>query len=132
MTAEAEPAVSSPRSATLARRIAAITVDWLSCYLLAWALVTRLNGGEAIQADVRLWNSGLFLLEVWLLTALNGASFGQRLLRLHVTRVDGGRLSPLRCLLRTVLIMLVIPAVIWDRDGRGLHDKAVGSIVRHP
>jgi hypothetical protein len=30
--------------------------------------------------------------------------------------------------LRTVLLLLVIPAVIWDRDGRGLHDKAVHAV----
>jgi uncharacterized RDD family membrane protein YckC len=23
----------------------------------------------------------------------------------------------------------VIPATIWDRDGRGLHDKAAGTVV---
>jgi uncharacterized RDD family membrane protein YckC len=30
---------------------------------------------------------------------------------------------------RTVLLCLVIPAFIWDRDGRGLHDKAAGTVV---
>jgi hypothetical protein len=25
--------------------------------------------------------------------------------------------------LRTVLLLLVIPALVWDRDGRGLHDR---------
>jgi len=31
--------------------------------------------------------------------------------------------------LRTLLICLVIPAVIWDRDGRGLQDRAAGTVV---
>jgi uncharacterized RDD family membrane protein YckC len=44
-------------------------------------------------------------------------------------RVDGGRLSLPRIVLRTLLLCLVIPAVIWDSHGRGLHDRAAGSIV---
>ncbi|MDQ1739361.1 MAG: hypothetical protein QOE53_1013, partial [Pseudonocardiales bacterium] len=38
-------------------------------------------------------------------------------------------LPPARVLLRTVLLVLVIPAVVWDRDGRGLHDRLAGSAV---
>ncbi len=106
----------------------AITVDWLACYLVAWAVLNRVEGG-AVLAEVRLWNSLLFFVEVSVLTALGGASFGQRLRGIVVRRLDGAPLSPLRCLARTGLLMLVIPALIWDRDGRGLHDKAVGSVV---
>ena len=29
--------------------------------------------------------------------------------------------------LRTALLLLLIPALIWDRDGRGLHDKVAGT-----
>ncbi|GAA3066594.1 hypothetical protein GCM10020000_58480 [Streptomyces olivoverticillatus] len=35
----------------------------------------------------------------------------------------GGRLSLPRVLLRSVLLLLVVPAVVWDRDTRGLHDR---------
>ncbi|CPU67518.1 Conserved membrane protein of uncharacterised function [Mycobacteroides abscessus] len=34
-----------------------------------------------------------------------------------------------RGLLRTVLLCLVIPAVVWDADGRGLHDRAAGTVL---
>jgi uncharacterized RDD family membrane protein YckC len=30
---------------------------------------------------------------------------------------------------RTALLCLVIPAVVWDADGRGLHDKAAGTVI---
>ncbi len=43
--------------------------------------------------------------------------------------MDGGRLGLGRVALRTVLICLVIPAVVIDSYGRGLHDRAVGSVV---
>jgi hypothetical protein len=34
-----------------------------------------------------------------------------------------------RVVLRTLLICLVIPALVLDSDGRGLHDRAVDSVV---
>ena len=43
--------------------------------------------------------------------------------------VDGRPIGAGRALLRTALLCLVIPAAILDRDSRGLHDKAVGSVV---
>lgn len=115
--------------ATMGRRVAAIVVDWLACYLVAWAVVAWTRRAAADIAEVRLWNSVLFFVEVWLLTSLGGGSFGQRLTGLQVQRVHRGRLGSLRCLVRTALIMLVVPPLIWDRDGRGLHDKAVDSVV---
>jgi hypothetical protein len=39
------------------------------------------------------------------------------------------RLGLVGAALRTVLICIVIPPVIWDSDGRGLHDRAVDSLV---
>jgi hypothetical protein len=29
---------------------------------------------------------------------------------------------------RTVLLLLLVPAAVWDRDTRGLHDKAAGTV----
>jgi len=46
-----------------------------------------------------------------------------------VRRLDGGRVAWLWVLVRTVLLLLVIPAVVYDRDQRGLHDKAAGAIA---
>lgn len=31
--------------------------------------------------------------------------------------------------IRTVLLCLVLPAVVWDGDGRGLHDRAAGTAI---
>lgn len=78
--------------------------------------------------DIR-WVTPLFALEVFVLTAFGGASAGQRLRRLRVARLDGTRIGPGRALVRTVLLCLLVPALIWDRDGRGLHDKATGTVL---
>lgn len=108
--------------ARFGRRAAALFIDWGACLLVA----------DAVTQSVRslsLLNLEFFFVEVALLTALTGSSFGQRLVGISVRRVDGARLDPWRVTLRTLLVCLAVPALIWDRDGRGLHDQAVGSIV---
>ncbi len=37
--------------------------------------------------------------------------------------------GPVLALVRTVLLCLVLPAVIWDADGRGLHDRFAGTAI---
>ena len=53
---------------------------------------------------------------------------GKRLLGLRVVRLDG-RPVGLWALPRTILLMLVVPAMMMDRDLRGLQDKAAGTVV---
>ena len=71
----------------------------------------------------------VFAVEVIVLTWLTGASFGQRILGLRVVSIQGGRLPLWRVAVRTLLLLLVIPAVVYDDQGRGLHDRMAGSVV---
>ena len=71
----------------------------------------------------------MFLLEVTLFTAVAGASFGQLAVRMLVVRLDGRPVTVLHALVRTLLICLVIPPVVFNRDNRGLHDLAVGTVT---
>ena len=75
--------------------------------------------------------NGAFALEVLLLTALTGQSIGMRLLGIRVVRLKAADGVPgfLPAAVRTALLMLVLPAVVFDRDNRGLHDKAAGTVV---
>ena len=68
-------------------------------------------------------------LEVAVLTALMGSSFGQRILGIRVVSLRTGRLDPARAALRTLLLCLVVPPLVFDRDQRGLHDKAANSVA---
>lgn len=63
-----------------------------------------------------------------LLLATTGTTVGKRLFGLRVVRLDGRRATIPQVLLRTLLLCLVVPALVWDRDTRGLHDKAVGTV----
>jgi hypothetical protein len=112
------------------RRILALIIDWFLC-LLAVAAVTRQNPwaySAAGQAHER-YAIGVLALEIWFFTSLIGGSAGQVVTRVAVRRVRGGLVDPIRVFARTVLILLVVPAVIYNHDHRGLHDLAVDSVV---
>ena len=66
--------------------------------------------------------------QIVLLLTANG-SFGQLLLGMRVVPIAGGYLGWWRPIVRTLLICLVIPAVIWDRDQRGAHDRLAGTVL---
>lgn len=109
--------------ATTGRRVVALFIDWFAALIVARALVgTPENTVESFAT------LGVFALEVALLTWLWGSSFGQRLVGLRVVG-RSRRLGLIGSMLRTVLICLVIPPLVWDSDGRGLHDRAVNTVV---
>lgn len=112
------------------RRIAALFVDWVGSVLVAAALFGYsqfATAGE--QGWVGLSPLLVFITEVTLFTAFAGGSFGQLALRVAVVRLDGRPLTILTALVRTLLICLVIPPVVFNRDGRGLHDLAVNTVT---
>lgn len=58
-----------------------------------------------------------------------GGSPGHRIMGLRLERVTGGWTGLWRPIVRTALLVVVLPAVIWDADQRGLHDKAAGTVL---
>jgi uncharacterized RDD family membrane protein YckC len=118
---------SGPGSvAGFGRRLVALVIDWLACLLLVRLFLPSIQYGTPDSSLVTL---GFFLAELTLFTWLVGASFGQRVVGLAVVRLSGGGPGLLRAFARSLQICLVIPAVIWDRDSRGLHDRSVGTVV---
>jgi uncharacterized RDD family membrane protein YckC len=64
---------------------------------------------------------------VWLATAFTGASLGQWMLGLRIVRLGGGRVGIGAAAIRTALILLIIPPLIFDKERRGLHDLAANT-----
>ena len=112
--------------ARMGRRIMALTIDWFAAILVTHLLFADLVYGSP---DFGAATLGIFALEVLLLTASTGASFGYKIVGLRLISISTRPVGLLKVLARTGLLCLVVPALIWDRDGRGLHDKAVGTIV---
>ena len=73
--------------------------------------------------------NSIFAIEYVILLSTLGSTLGMRLVGIRVAALGGGPPGPLGIVVRTVLLLLVIPAVIYDRDTRGLHDRATGTVV---
>ncbi|HEY6794875.1 MAG TPA: RDD family protein [Kineosporiaceae bacterium] len=104
-----------------ARRLVGILTDWLVASLIAAAFLAPL--GRSIGPLL------VLLAEQVLLVSTAGCSLGHRLAGLRVERLDGGPPGLGRSALRSMLLCLAVPPLIWDRDQRGLHDKAAGTVI---
>lgn len=132
---ETPVAKSAPaETASWARRMLAVLVDWLACMLVVIAFVGPARyfpsaGTELTGVNPSILTLLLFVAESTVLTSLAGGSFGKLATRLRVVRMDGNPspVDPLRALLRSVLVALVIPPLVFRPDGRGLHDLIVAS-----
>jgi uncharacterized RDD family membrane protein YckC len=110
-------------------RITALVLDWFLANLAAFAIVRDTGIWQAPVTGVDFVPLAVFAAEIWLMTAFVGASVGQRLRHLVVARLDGAPVGVVRAFVRTVLILLVLPPLIVDRDGRGLHDRLAGTVL---
>lgn len=106
------------------RRLAALTLDWAMCLAVATVVTPEGSGLNQLMPLI------IFFAEASILTALAGASAGQRILRMKIVRFsDGGPVAPLQALIRTALLCLVVTAVTFDENGRGIHERVSGTVL---
>lgn len=121
------PNAGPGRVASWGARVAALAVDWFACLFASFVFASP---AAVVSGGARWLPLLLLVVESAVLTATLGGSAGQLLLGVRVRPVDGRPSVGLaRALLRSVLIALVLPAVVFDRDRRGLHDRAAGTVV---
>jgi hypothetical protein len=109
-----------PRSvARVGRRIAAVWLDWLIALGIAFLLY-----GENSWAILAIF----FVLQVIFISTLSG-SIGHLIFGMRVVPLTPAWIGVVKPLARSALLCVVIPAVIWDRDQRGLHDRLIGTVL---
>ena len=113
------PESGSGSLAKTGRRIVALSIDWALALLVSKAFFGSDNTATLT----------FFMLEQWLLVATLGNSFGHLIAGIKVRKLEGSYVGIVPALIRIGLILLVIPAVIWDTDNRGLHDKAAKTVL---
>ncbi|MDP9442997.1 MAG: RDD family protein [Actinomycetota bacterium] len=121
------PAAGPGSVAGWGRRSLALVADWVLSMMAVAAFVGRevwTGEGAALWAPL-----AVFALQRWVLTATVGASAGQVLTGIRVARLDGRPVGWWNALVRTALLCLVIPPVVYNRDHRGLHDLAVSTVT---
>ena len=108
----------SVKQVNMVRRLAALTIDWLAAYLIANAFHIGPAAGKSATI------MAIFFIEVTILVWLQGASLGHRLLGLKVVDYySGGAISPVQAFVRTLLVCLVVTAITYDDENRGLHER---------
>ena len=115
----------------------ALLIDWWIAALivtLAWGALPSGAGVTDAQLAAAMQRQSLFTLVIfvamqWLGIVAIGGSIGHRIMGLCVVTVRGGWVGLWRPLVRAVLLALVVPAVVWDSDQRGFHDKIAGTVL---
>jgi uncharacterized RDD family membrane protein YckC len=122
------PASGPGSVAAVGARVVAFVLDLVTGALIGGLL--RVIEAHPTDAQRLLAVNGAFALQVILLQTLTGQSVGMRLLglRVHALR-RAGLPGFVPVAVRTALLMLLLPALVFDRDGRGLHDRAAGTVV---
>lgn len=141
------PASGAGSMAGLGRRVVGLAVDWGLASLISAAFFGRDEWATL----------AIFGLSTAVLVSTLGTTIGHRVAGIQVSRLvdvtspgeerparpDSGPTTPragaprptppppglVLGVVRTVLLCLVIPAVVWDGSGRGLHDVAAGTVV---
>lgn len=132
---DASPSQARPRGAALGlpadgpgslagfgQRAGAFVLD-----AVAAALVAGLVTAPELPRNWSLLSFGLITVVSLLLT---GQTPGMRLLGLRLAHPrPEGRLALWRAVVRTGLLMVLLPALVVDSDGRGMHDRLTDTAV---
>jgi uncharacterized RDD family membrane protein YckC len=112
------------------RRMLGLAVDWLAAYAITLGFFA--GSGGFFQRTHRVGGTALLILaiEYLVLVTLGGSSFGHRIVGLKVVRFsDGGAATPLQVLIRTLLMVIVITAITFDEDGRGVNERLSNTVL---
>ena len=112
------------------RRALGITIDWLAAYAVSLGFFagsgTLLERSRGIGGTVLL----VMALEYLVLVTLGGSSFGHRIMGLKVIRFsDGQAARPLQVLVRTLLMVIIITAITFDENGRGINERLSNTVL---
>jgi uncharacterized RDD family membrane protein YckC len=123
------PQSGSGSLATFGVRFGALLVDCVASALVA-SLIVAHRGGDFANRLPGSWSLLPLAVDYVVGLLLGGQTLGMYLFGLRVVRLDSpGRIPLTSIVVRTALLFLLIPAVVLDRDGRGLHDRFTGTAV---
>ena len=111
------------------RRIAALLIVVASAGLIGYAFFSAPDPVTGVPFANPIATNLIFFAVQILFIPLLGGSPGHRILGMRLELASGGWVGLWRPIVRTVLLALIIPAVVWDADQRGLHDKVVGTVL---
>lgn len=131
------PAEGPGSTASAGQRIGALIVDLVASALVAALVLSftpRDNDLPGVAGHLPgSWSLVPLAVDYVIGVLLTGQTLGMYFVKIRVVAVDRqpspSRVRPLQIVVRTVLLFLLVPALIFDRDGRGLHDRISGTVV---
>jgi hypothetical protein len=124
------PATGRGSLATTGPRVLAFIVDAAASGLVAALFVPHHSGDTLADRLPGSWSLIPFALDYVVGVLVAGRTLGMYLTGLRLIRVDRDvAIDPLRIVTRTVLLLLFVPALIFDRDGRGMQDRLTDTAV---
>ena len=103
------------------KRIIALIFDWGAAILVVQVIP---NGPDYGTQSNSLLTLIVFATEVTLFTWMMGSSFGQRIVGLRVIDFySDSNPTFAQSVFRTFLIVVLVPPLLADAEGRGLHDR---------
>jgi uncharacterized RDD family membrane protein YckC len=122
------PSIGPGSIGAMGPRVVAFIVDCLASGLVAGLFVAAFSHGSS--ALPRNWSLIPFVADYLIGLLVAGRTLGMYLTGLRVIRVDRDvAVDPWRAFVRTLLLVLIVPALITDRDRRGLHDRVAQTAV---
>ena len=107
------------------RRMLGVLIDWLMSYAITIGFFVEF-GEPSMGAVVFL----IFTAQYLLFAALGGATPGHRIVGLKIVRFsDGGMPTPLQALIRTGLLVLIVTAITFDHNGRGINERLSNTVL---
>jgi uncharacterized RDD family membrane protein YckC len=111
-------------------RLLAFAVDAVASALVA-ALFAHRSGGKTFADKLPgAWSLIPFALDYVIGVLAAGGTLGMYLTGLRVIRIGkNAPVDPVRIIVRTALLCLLVPALVFDQDGRGMHDRLTDTAV---
>lgn len=101
------------------RRIAAVSIDFALCALITYAFFFGADFASLL----------IFAVEQVIFLATLGSGIGHLALGMRLVTLTGQHCGLWRPILRTALLCLLLPALVWNADQRGLHDVFAGTVL---
>ena len=107
------------------RRMLGLLIDWALCYFITWGFFAD-PGTGAFTPIVYFLYLGQYLF----FSILGGATPGHRIVGLKIVRFSDGQMpTPKQALIRTALLAIVITAITFDQNGRGINERFSGTVL---
>ena len=107
------------------RRMLGVLIDWLLCAAIAKGFF---DGGQRWAAPYV--TPAIFFAQYLFFSTLGGATPGHRIVGLKIVRFSDGQMpTPIQALIRTSLLVIVLTAITFDQNGRGINERLSNTVL---